>query len=164
MGALAEAIAKVIGLSEDELRGIHFAAIIHDLGQIQVPAEILSKPGKLSNLEFQLIKMHAQAGYDILKGIDFRWPVAQIVYQHHERLDGSGYPRGLKGAETLMEAKILAVADVVQAIVSDRPYRPGRGIHTALDELAKHRGKLYDTAVVDICIKLFREEEFAFST
>ena len=163
VAVLAEAIAKEMGLSEHEFNGIHFAATIHDLGQIQVPANILSKRGKLSNLEFQLVKIHVETGHDILKGIEFRWPIAQIVLQHHERLDGSGYPQGLKGAEILREARILAVADTVEAMVSDRPYRSAPGIDTALDELVNHRGKLYDADVADCCIELFRESRFTFS-
>ena len=150
-------------LSEHEFNGIHFAAIIHDLGQVQVPAKILSKRGKLSNPEFQLVKIHVEAGHDMLKGIEFRWPIAQIVLQHHERLDGSGYPQGLKDAEILAEAKILAVADTVEAMVSDRPYRSALSIDAALDELANHRGKLYDVEIADCCIALFKENRFAFS-
>ena len=133
VAALAEAITKEMGLSEHEFNGIHFAATIHDLGEVHVPADILSKRGKLSNLEFQLVKIHVEAGYDILKEIEFRWPIAQIVLQHHERLDGSGYPRALKGAEILREARILAVADTVEAMVSVRPYRSALGIDAALD-------------------------------
>ena len=161
---LAAAIASDLGFSEDEIHGIHLAATVHDLGKIQVPAEILTKPTTLSKLEFELVKTHAQAGYDLLKDIDFPWPIAQLVYQHHERLDGSGYPRGLRSEDTLIGAKILAVADTIEAMFSHRPYRPGLGIEASLAEITKNRDKLYDAAVVDACVKLFREKGFAFST
>jgi len=161
---LANAIARELGLPKDEIHGIELAANIHDLGKIKVPAEILSKPGKLTNLEYELIKVHAQAGYDILKEIEFPWPIADMVLQHHERLDGSGYPQGLKGEQILPEAKILAVADVVEAMASHRPYRPSLGIAAALAEIEKKRGTAFDPAVVDACLKLFGEGQFAFQT
>jgi len=159
---LAAAIAKQMGLSEEQTHVIHLAGTVHDLGKINVPAEILSKPGKLTDLEFGLIKVHPQAGYDILKGIDFPWPIAQMVLQHHERMDGSGYPQGLKGDATLLEARILSVADVVEAISAHRPYRPGLGIEVALEEITKNRGKYYDPQAVDACLVLFREQGYSF--
>ncbi len=159
---LAVAIASDLGLPKDEIHGIQLAAGIHDLGKIRVPAEILSKPGKLTDIEFMLIKAHAQAGYDILKGIQFPWPIANIVLQHHERLDGSGYPQGLKGDEILLGSRILAVADVLEAMASHRPYRPSLGIDVALAEIERGGGTAFDPAVVDACLKLFREGRFAF--
>ncbi|MGB9857706.1 MAG: HD domain-containing phosphohydrolase [Dictyoglomaceae bacterium] len=159
---LALAIAKEIGLSEDELRNLYIAGLLHDIGKIAIPSEILNKPGKLSQIEFDLIKSHPETGYKILKNIDFPWKIPEIVLQHHERLNGSGYPKGLKGDKILIEAKILAVADVVEAISSYRPYRPAFGIEVALEEINKNKGILYDPEVVDICIKLFREKGFKF--
>lgn len=153
---LAVAIAQEMGLPEDRVHGIHLAAIIHDLGKIRIPAEILSKPGKLNDLEYMLIKTHPQAGYDILKDVKFPWPIAEIVLQHHERMDGSGYPRGLKGDAILLEARVIAVADLIDAMSSHRPYRPARGIKAAMAELKRTRGKLYDTDVVDACLQLHR--------
>ena len=163
VAALAAAIGRELGLPEDEIHGIHLAATVHDLGKIQIPAEILAKPTRLTKLEFELIKTHPQAGYDLLKDIDFPWPIAQLVYQHHERLDGSGYPRGLRGGDTLIGARIMAVADTIEAMSSHRPYRPGFGIEASLAELTKNRGTLYDPAVVDACLKIFSENRFAFS-
>lgn len=160
---LAMAIARDMGLAEDQVRGVHLAGVVHDLGKIHIPAEILSKPGKLTNIEFELIKTHPEAGYEILKGIDFPWPIAQIVFQHHERLDGSGYPRGLKADEILLEARILTVADVVEAMASHRPYRPALGIERALEEIATNSGKYYDAQVARTCIGLFRDKMFAFT-
>jgi PAS domain S-box-containing protein/putative nucleotidyltransferase with HDIG domain len=157
---LAVAIAREMGLPESELVGIRFGALIHDLGKIQVPSEILSKPGKLSKLEFELIKTHPQAGYDIIKGIEFPWPVAAMVHQHHERIDGSGYPQGLKGEAIALEARILAVADVVEAMASHRPYRPGLGIDRALSEIQSKRGQWFCEKTVDACTRLFREKGF----
>jgi len=159
---LAVAMAREMGLSEAQIEGIKVAGVIHDLGKINVPAEILSKPGTLSQAEFDLLKGHPQTGYDILKGIDFPWPIAQIVLQHHERLDGSGYPRGLVGEEMLIEAKILAVADVVEAMTSHRPYRPAPGVDVALAEIEARAGRLYDDAAVQACLRLFRERGFTF--
>jgi HD-GYP domain-containing protein (c-di-GMP phosphodiesterase class II) len=135
---------------------------VHDIGKIAVPAEILSKPGKISPTEFNIIKIHPRTGYDILKDIEFPWPVAQAVLQHHERLDGSGYPSGLTGGDIIPEAKILAVADVVEAMASHRPYRPSLGIDQALEEITRNKGILYDPEMVDICVRLFREEGFTF--
>jgi putative nucleotidyltransferase with HDIG domain len=160
---LASAIAHNIGLSEQHIEGIFLAALIHDVGKINIPAEILSKPGKLSPLEYQLIQTHAQTGYDIIKGINFPWPIGQIILQHHERLDGSGYPNHLKGEAILIEARILAVADAVDAMMSHRPYRPALGLDAALDEIEAGKGRLYDPSVVDACITLFRQKGFEFS-
>ena len=157
---LAAAISVEMGLPEAQVRGIHLAGIIHDLGKIQTPAEILSKPGKLSAVEFSLIKEHPQTGYEILKDIEFPWPIAQIVLQHHEKLDGSGYPHGLKGSEILLEARILSVADVVEAMSSHRPYRPGLGVDAALAEIGNGRGTRYDPDVVDACVRLFKEKNY----
>jgi PAS domain S-box-containing protein/putative nucleotidyltransferase with HDIG domain len=159
---LAVAIANEMGLSEEQSHGIHLAAIVHDIGKIHIPAEMLSKPGRLTEIEYSLIKIHPEAGYEILKEIDFPWPIAQAVLQHHERMDGSGYPRGLKDEEIIIEARILSVADVVEAISSHRPYRPGLGIEAALDELRKNRGVLYDPAIVDACFRLFQQKGYRF--
>ena len=159
---LARTIAQEMGLSENEVDGIRMAGVIHDLGKISVPAEILSKPGKLSALEFGLIKTHPQTGYDILKGIDFQWPIASIVLQHHERLDGSGYPRGITGTEIMKEAKILAVADVVEAMSSHRPYRATLGIDAALAEVTQNKDILFDSEVVDTTVDLFTRKDFQF--
>jgi HD-GYP domain-containing protein (c-di-GMP phosphodiesterase class II) len=137
-------------------------SLIHDVGKIYVPAEILSRPGELSEAEFNLIKVHPQVGYDIIKGIEFPWPVAKMILQHHERLNGSGYPQGLKGDEISLEARILAVADVVEAMASHRPYRPGLGLDKALEEISQNRGVLYDPQAVDICLRLFQEKGFSF--
>ncbi len=160
---LATAIAREMELPEEQVQGVHFAAIIHDLGKIHVPAEILSKPGKLSELEFMLIQTHPQTGYDILKDITFPWPIADIILQHHERLDGSGYPQGLKGHQILFESNILAVADVVEAMSSHRPYRAALGVEYAMAEIRRGRGSVYDPAIVDACLKLFTEKEFQFT-
>jgi len=161
---LADAIAREMGLPQEKIDGLHLAAVIHDLGKISIPAEILSKPAKLSPIEFELIKTHSQTGHEILQGIDFPWPIAQIVLQHHERLDGSGYPQGQKGEALLTESKILAVADVVEAMASHRPYRPALGIDAALDEITRNQGKFYDPGVVEACLILFKEKGFAFSS
>ena len=159
---LARAIATHMGLSPERVDGIRMAGVIHDIGKISVPAEILSKPGILTDLEFSLIKTHPRVGYDILKEIEFPWDIAQIVLQHHERLDGSGYPHGLSSRNILLDAKILAVADVVEAMASHRPYRPALGIEKALQEISDRKGRLYDTAVVDTCLRLFEEHVFEF--
>ena len=156
------AIARELGLSEERVEGIRLAGMIHDLGKIYVPAEILSKPGQLTDLEFSLIKNHAQVGYDILKTVTFPWPIAQIVLQHHERMDGFGYPQGLSGADILLEARILSVADVVEAMSSHRPYRPALGLEQALEEISQNRGTFYDPAVVDVCLRLFTKQGFTF--
>ena len=157
---LATAIAVEMGLPEPQVQGLHMAGVVHDIGKIHVPAEILANPGKLTEAEFEIIKTHPQTGYEILKGIDFPWPVAEIVWQHHEKLDGSGYPRGLKGEELLLEARILTVADVVEAMASHRPYRPGFGIFPSLQEISRNKGKLYDEQVVAACLRLFMEKGF----
>ena len=154
---LACTLADQMGCPVDQIKGIRMAGMIHDLGKISIPSGILSKPGRLSDIEFSLIKTHPQVGYDILKKIDFPWPVAQVVYQHHERIDGSGYPRGLRGNEILLEAKIMAVADVVEAMGSHRPYRPALGVEKALEEISKGGGKIYDPEVVDACTAVLSE-------
>ncbi len=159
---LAAAIAQELGLSEAQVNIIRTAAAIHDIGKIYVPSDILAKPGKLGALEISIIRTHAQGSYDILKNIDFGGPVAQIALQHHERLDGSGYPHGLKESEIMLEARILAVADVVEAISSHRPYRPSLGIDNALEEIKQNRGKLYDPGAVDACLRIFNENRFQF--
>jgi PAS domain S-box-containing protein/putative nucleotidyltransferase with HDIG domain len=159
---LACAIATEMGFPRDKIEGIRMAGSIHDIGKLSIPAEILSKPTKLTNLEFSLIKEHSQSGYEMLKDVESPWPLAQIVYQHHERMNGSGYPRNLKGDEILMEARIMAAADVMEAMASHRPYRPALGIDAALDEIEKNRGILYDDAVADSCLRLFREKGFQF--
>jgi HD-GYP domain-containing protein (c-di-GMP phosphodiesterase class II) len=161
---LTVAIARDLDLPEEDIRGLQLAATIHDLGKIHIPAEILSKPGRLTPLEYELIKTHSEAGYEILKDIAFPWPIAELVLQHHERINGSGYPRGLQGEQISVGARILAVADTVEAMSSHRPYRPGFGIDAALKEIAKNRGRLYDPSATDACIKLFREKRFAFSS
>ncbi|MCX5826066.1 MAG: HD-GYP domain-containing protein, partial [Deltaproteobacteria bacterium] len=157
---LARAIATEMGLSQEKIEGIRIAGSIHDIGKLSIPVEILSKPTKLSELEFSLIKEHARRGYEMLKNVESPWPLAEIVYQHHERMDGSGYPRNLKGEEILIEARILTVADVVESMASHRPYRPGLGIDAALNEIAKNRGIFYDDAVADACLRLFQEKGF----
>jgi len=159
---LAVPLARELGLTEDKIEGIRIASLIHDIGKIGIPTEILSKPSKLSDIEFSLIKDHSQIGYDIIKSIDFSYPVAQIVLQHHERINGSGYPNHLKGDEILLEAKIIGVADVVEAMSSFRPYRPALGINKALEEISQNKGILYDPEVVDACLKLFKERGFKF--
>ena len=154
---LACAIARRLEMSEDRVYGLQMAAVIHDLGKITIPGEILCKPGRLSGPEYAMIKTHVQSGYDILRKIDFPWPLADIVLQHHERVDGSGYPYGLAGEEILLEARILAVADVFETIGSHRPYRPSLGKKKAMSELIDNRGRLYDPAVVDACRVLIDE-------
>jgi len=157
---IAVAIGAELGLSENTLEGLHVAGHLHDVGKMIVPSEILSKPGKLSPIEYQLIKTHAQSGYDVLKGIKFPWPVALVALQHHERMDGSGYPQNLKNDEILLEARIMAVADVVEAMSSHRPYRAGLGITAALEEIENGRGTRYDPNVVTACLRLFRVKGF----
>jgi PAS domain S-box-containing protein len=160
---LARAIATEMGLSADRQDFILTASSIHDIGKIALPAEILSKPTKLTELEFSLIKTHAQIGYDILKDIEFPWPVADVVLQHHERMNGSGYPNGLKGENILLEARILAIADVVEAIASHRPYRPALGIDLALEDISGNKDILYDADAVDACLRLFREKGYTLA-
>jgi len=163
VAALARSIAEEMNLSRDQIEGIRMAASIHDMGKISIPAEILSMPRKLSKLEFDLVKTHSQAGHDIIKDIDFPWPIANIILQHHERIDGSGYPHGLRGDNILLEARILAVADVVEAMASYRPYRPALGLDTALEEITRNKNILYDGEVVEACLKIFREKKYEFT-
>jgi putative nucleotidyltransferase with HDIG domain len=152
---LACTIAEHLGLSEERLMGIRMAGLLHDLGKLDVPVEILNRPGKLGELESHIIQNHTTVGFEILKGIDFPWPVAQAVYQHHERMDGSGYPQGLAGDEILLEARIIGVADVVESMASNRPYRAAKGLEVALEEIKKGRGKLYDSEVADAALAIF---------
>ncbi len=159
---LASAIAVEMKLSPDRVEGIRMTAIIHDLGKIYVPAEILNKPCQLNELEFSFIKLHSEVGYNILKDIDFPWPIAEIILQHHEKMNGSGYPSGLKGPEINLEARILAVADTVEAMMSHRPYRAALGLDKALEEIESKQGLFYDTKVVGECVKLFRDKGFKF--
>ncbi|MFY9328984.1 MAG: HD domain-containing phosphohydrolase [Georgfuchsia sp.] len=161
---IANAIGVELGLDESQQEGLQVAGHLHDVGKITIPSEILSKPGKLSAIEYQMIQGHAQSGYEVLKSVEFPWPVAQVALQHHERMDGSGYPQGLKGKDILLEARIMAVADVVEAMSSHRPYRPGLGIEAALAEIERGRGTSYDPVVTDACLKLFREKGYALST
>ena len=160
---LSRAIAEELDLPSDQIEGLVMAATIHDIGKIAVPAEILSKPSRLTDIEIQLVQSHAQAGYDILCGIDFPWPIDQIIVQHHERLDGSGYPKGLSGNDIKLEARILGVADVVETMASHRPYRPSVGTHQALEEISRNRDILYDRTIVDACLSLFYEKGYTFS-
>lgn len=161
---LARDIAEDLDLPLDQIQTIYVAGMIHDIGKLSIPTEILSKPGKISDVEFLLIKTHPQISYEILKLIEFPWPVATIALQHHEKLDGSGYPHGLRGDDILPETKIIAVADTVEAISSHRPYRAGLGIESALEEILLHRGTKYDANAVDSCVRLFREKNFDFET
>jgi putative nucleotidyltransferase with HDIG domain len=149
-------------LPNDQIQRVRTAGLLHDLGKIFIPTEILSKPGQLTDVEFSIIKSHPQAGHEILKNIEFPWPIADIVIQHHERLDGSGYPAGLKGEEIVIEAKILAVADVTEAMSSHRPYRPAIGLDKALKEIVNNKGVLYDAQVVDACMRVFSGGAFKF--
>jgi putative nucleotidyltransferase with HDIG domain/PAS domain S-box-containing protein len=160
---LACAIAQELEFSQSRIDGLRVMGFLHDIGKMAIPAEILCKPGKLSEFEFNIIKTHPQIAYDILKEIEFPWPVAQVVLQHHERLDGSGYPAGLSGQDILMEAMVLSVADVTEAITSHRPYRPALGLDKALDEISQNDGILYDQQVVDACLTLFKEKSFDFT-
>jgi len=162
VGHLACAIAQEIGLPVETIEGLRLAAFVHDIGKIGVPSEILAKPGKLSEVEMNLIRVHSQVGFDILKRIDFPWPIAEMVLQHHERLNGSGYPRGLVDQEILLEAKIIGVADVIEAMHSHRPYRPALGLSVALEEIYQKKGVLYDEGIVEACIRLFTEKDFRF--
>lgn len=162
VAALARAIGEQLSLDQEQIQGIHLGALIHDIGKIQLPAEILSKPTRLTKLEYALIQDHARVGYEILKDIDFPWPLAKIAHQHHERLNGSGYPQGLKNDAICLEARIIAVADVVEAMASHRPYRPAVGIDPALAEIRRGRGQQYDSAAVDACLTLFADKLFHF--
>ncbi len=159
---LARSIATRMKLPQEQVEAVRAAGVLHDLGKIGVPADILSKPSRLTDAEYGLIKVHPRIGYDILKDIDFAWPIATIVHQHHERMDGSGYPLGLSGDGILLESRILAVADVVEAISSHRPYRPSLGLEFALGEISRQAGTLFDARVVQACLELFRAERFSF--
>jgi len=159
---LAYAISREMGLPNDQIQRVRIAGLLHDLGKIFIPTEILSKPGQLSEVEFAIIKSHPQAGYEILKNIEFPWPIADIVIQHHERMDGSGYPAGLKDEEIVMEARILTVADVVEAMSSHRPYRPALGLDKALKEIVNNKGVFYDANVVEACMRVFSGGAFKF--
>jgi HD-GYP domain-containing protein (c-di-GMP phosphodiesterase class II) len=160
VGELAAAIGTELGMTEHQVTGLRVAGGVHDVGKIAVPAEILSKPTRLSAAEFAIVKTHAQQGYEILKDIDFPWPVAETVWQHHERLDGSGYPRGLRGDEISLEARIMAVADVVESMSTHRPYRPALGVEAAIAELESHSGSLFDPVVVAACVRLFHQKAY----
>lgn len=164
VGHLAYAIAQEIGLPVERTEGLRLAAFVHDIGKINVPSDILAKPGKLSEIEMNLIRGHSQVGFDILKRIDFPWPIAEIILQHHERLNGSGYPQGLVEQEILLEAKIIGVADVMEAMSVHRPYRPALGLSVALEEIYQNKGVLYDGEIVDACIRLFTEKDFEFES
>jgi PAS domain S-box-containing protein len=157
---IATAIGTELGFTDLQLEGLQVAGHLHDVGKIGIPAEILAKPGRISPIEYQLIQGHAQAGYDVLHTMEWPWPVAEVALQHHERLDGSGYPKGLEGSAILMEARVMAVADVVEAMSSHRPYRAALGIEKALAEIAGGRGTKYDPVVVDACLGMFRENRF----
>ena len=159
---LARTMATEMDLGQERVEGLRVAGVVHDLGKIAIPSEILSKPGRLTEIEFGLIKTHSQVGYELLQPIDFPWQVAEIVRQHHEKVDGSGYPRGLKGEAILLEARILAVADVVEAMASHRPYRPALGVDKALEEIEAHRGVLYDAQAVEACLSVFRKKKYRF--
>lgn len=161
VAALAQAIGKELSLSADQLDGTRLAALIHDLGSFKIPIEVLVKPGKLTAVERLLVQSHPEVAHRILQSIEFPWPIAEIILQHHERIDGAGYPRGLTGSAILIEAKIIAVADAMEAMLSDRPYRPRLGIESAVGELLEYRGTAYDPAVVDACARLFTERGFA---
>jgi HD-GYP domain-containing protein (c-di-GMP phosphodiesterase class II) len=153
-----------MGLSADRIHGLHLAATIHDLGKIGIPAEILAKPRRLTAMEYGLIKEHAHIGFNILKDVHFPWPIARIILEHHERIDGSGYPSGLLGNALMLESKILAVADVVEAMASHRPYRAALGMTTALDEISRQRGTSLDADVVDACLRICRKEGYHIDT
>ena len=157
------AIARSMGLGDDEYEGLTMAAFVHDIGKILIPSDILSKPGHLTKPELDIIKDHTRIGYEILKNIEFPWPIANIVLQHHERMNGSGYPSGISGDKIILEARILAVADVVEAMSSHRPYRPALGIDKALAEIYMNRSTLYDPSVVDACMKIFNDKGFSFN-
>jgi putative nucleotidyltransferase with HDIG domain len=157
---IAVAIGADLGFDARRQEGLRVAGYLHDVGKITIPSEILTKPGKLTAVEFKLIRGHAQAGYEVLKNVAFPWPVAEVALQHHERIDGSGYPQGLKGEAILLEARILAVADVVEAMASHRPFRAALGIEAALAAIECGRGGVYDPIVADACLKLFQEKGY----
>ena len=160
VGIISADIAREMGWSEEKCHTLQFIGLVHDIGKMSIPAEILSKPGRLSAIEFELVKNHAEQGYQILKDVEFSLPIAEIIREHHERMDGSGYPQGLKGEETLLEARILAVADVLEAMASHRPYRAAFGLEVALHEIESHRGEHFDPDVVDAMLRLFREKGY----
>ncbi|MCK4956066.1 MAG: HD domain-containing protein [Candidatus Cloacimonetes bacterium] len=160
--SLALAISKEMTVTSEQLEGIKFAGIIHDIGKVAVPSDILAKPGNITKVEFEVIKSHSAVGYNLLNKIEFPWPIAEIVHQHHEKLDGSGYPNGLKGNQILLEAQILTVADIVEAMVSHRPYRAALGTEIALSTIKNQRGTLLNAEIVDTCVKLFEEKNFTF--
>ena len=160
VGELALAIATELGLQEDRLDGLRVAGVIHDIGKISVPRQLLVKPTRLTDMEMDLIRGHSEAGFIVLRDIDFPWPVARVVHEHHERMDGSGYPQGLTGDQLLLESRVLAVADVVESMAAHRPYRPALGVDAALSEIRKNRGTLYDPDVVDACVRLFEEKGY----
>jgi putative nucleotidyltransferase with HDIG domain len=162
VSSLGNAIARAMNLGEEITEIIRMAGLVHDIGDMSVPSEILSKPGRLSEMEYNFVKLHPRTGYDILKETGLPYPVAEIVLQHHERMNGSGYPQNLKGKDMLIEARILAVADVIEAMSSPRPYRPARGIDAALDEIRKNKGTLYDAQSVETCLTLFKTKTFQF--
>lgn len=159
---LAVAMAARLGLTQEQMRGLYLAGVVHDIGKIYVPSEILTRPSRLSPVEFALVKTHVEAGYEILKGIDFPWPIAEIVRQHHENLDGTGYPRGLSGKQILLEARILSAADMVEAITNHRPYRPALGLSFAFEQLRASAGTRLDPEVVQACIDVFEKDGFTF--
>ncbi|MEA2087227.1 MAG: HD domain-containing phosphohydrolase [Candidatus Caldatribacteriota bacterium] len=161
---LATTIAREMKLSQDKIEGTRIASLVHDIGKVNLPTEIISKPNKLIEVEFNLIKNYPKVGYDILRKVDFPWSIAKIVFQHQEKIDGSGYPRGLKGDNICIEAKILGVANVVEAMSSYKSYRPALSIDEALAEISKNRCILYDSKVVDTCLKLFKEKDFKFES
>ncbi len=163
VGALALAIAKKMNLDEEKQKQIYFAGYLHDIGKLSVPSEILSKPGKITKGEFGVIKEHVSSGYELTKDIELSWPISDIILQHHERMDGSGYPNGVKGEEIQLEARILAVSDVIEAMTAHRPYRPGFGIDIALEEIKNNAGKLYDKKVSEAAIELFEKDKYDFS-
>jgi putative nucleotidyltransferase with HDIG domain len=159
---LATAIAQEMKLPRDKIEGVRFASLVHDIGKVNLPTEIVSKPNKLSEVEFNFIKNHPKTGYNILKKVDFLWPIAEIVFQHQEKIDGSGYPRGLKGAEILIEARILGVANIIEAMSSSRSYRPAISVDDSLVEISKNKNILFDPEVVNTCLRLFKEKGFKF--
>jgi PAS domain S-box-containing protein/putative nucleotidyltransferase with HDIG domain len=162
VASLATAISAEMGLDKEKIESIEIAALIHDIGKINLPTSILTRPGRLSEIEYDMVKTHAQLGHDMLSRVEFPWPIADIILQHHERINGSGYPEGLKGKDIILEARILAVADVVEAMASHRPYRPALGMDKALEEINEGRGKLYDSEVVDACTRLIKNKKFSF--
>ena len=157
---IAVAIGQEMGLNADKLKGIHLGSMVHDIGKVAIPSEILTKPTQLTALEMQMIRLHAEASYDILKKIPFTWPIAEMAYQHHERLDGSGYPKGLKADQIIFEARILAVADTIEAMSAHRPYRAAIGLDAALKVIQAGRGTLFDETIVDACLRLFKEKNY----